>query len=129
MLHSPCATPDLNLWLLFLSWHILCQGNTAVGKIMKKFIVIFSKYHASFWVRQLFVDRPAGGCRRLVFPLFMLLNCPPNMCPTLNPLDQLLKKWILRIIIKTSFEYCSLNSANPYTFKYLNNGGSIQLQA
>ena len=33
--HSPRATPDLNLWLLFLSWHILCPGNTAVGKIKK----------------------------------------------------------------------------------------------
>ena len=27
---------------------------------------------------------------------------------------------------KTSFVYCSLNSANPYTFKYQTNGGSIQ---
>ena len=27
---------------------------------------------------------------------------------------------------KTSFVYRSLNSASPYTFKYLNNGGSIQ---
>ena len=30
--------------------------------------------------------------------LLMLLNCLPLMCPTLNPLDQLLKKWILRIV-------------------------------
>ena len=48
------------------------------------------------------------------------------MCRTLNPLDQLHKKWMLCIVIKTSFVYCSLNSANPYTFKHLNNGGSIQ---
>ena len=27
---------------------------------------------------------------------------------------------------KTSFVYCSPNSANPYTFQHLNNGGSIQ---
>ena len=33
--HSHRATPDPNLWLLFLSWQILCPGNTAVGKIMK----------------------------------------------------------------------------------------------
>ena len=48
------------------------------------------------------------------------------MWRTLNPLDQLHKKWIFRNIFKTSFVYCSLNSASPYTFKYLNNGGSIQ---
>ena len=29
--HSPRATVSLNLWLFFLSWHILCPGNTAVG--------------------------------------------------------------------------------------------------
>ena len=58
----------------------------------------------------------------LVFPLLMLLKCPPNMCSTLNPLDQLHKKWILRNVLKTSFESCSLNSASPYTLKYLNNG-------
>ena len=75
----------------------------------------------SYWM-----DRPASGCRLLVFPLLMLLNCPPNMCHTLGSLDQLHKKWILRIIIKTAFVYCSLNSTNPYTFKYLNNGGSIK---
>ena len=33
--HSHRATPNLNLWLLFISWYILCPGNTAVGKIMK----------------------------------------------------------------------------------------------
>ena len=62
----------------------------------------------------------------LFFPLLMLLNCPPYMCRTLNPLDQLYKKLILHIVLKTSIVYCSLNSANPYTFKHLNNGGSIQ---
>ena len=36
------------------------------------------------------------------------------------------KKCILQIVLKTSFVYCSLNSANLYTFKHLNNGGSIQ---
>ena len=72
------------------------------------------------------MDRPASGCRSLVFPLLVLLNCPPNMCRTLNPLDQLHKKCILRNVLKTSLVYCSLNSASPYTFKYLNNGGSIQ---
>ena len=56
----------------------------------------------------------------------MLLNCPPNLCSTLNPLDQLHKDWILRYRLKTSLVYCSLNSASPYTFKNLNNGGSIQ---
>ena len=48
------------------------------------------------------------------------------MCRTLNPLDQLHKMWILRNVLKTYVVYCSLNSASPYTFKYLNNGGSIQ---
>ena len=48
------------------------------------------------------------------------------MCRTLNPLDQLHKKWILRIVLKTPFAYCSLNSANPYTLMHLNYGGSIQ---
>ena len=44
----------------------------------------------------------------------------------LNPPEKLHKKWILRNVLKTSFVYCSLNSASPYTFKHLNNGGSIQ---
>ena len=48
------------------------------------------------------------------------------MCHTLNPLDQMHKKWILRKILKTSLVHCSLNSASPYSFKYLNNGGYIQ---
>ena len=48
------------------------------------------------------------------------------MSRTLNPLDQLHKKWILRNVLKTTLVYCSLNSASPFTFKYLNNGGSIQ---
>ena len=72
------------------------------------------------------MDRPAGGCRFLDFPLLMLLNWPPNMCRTLNPLDQLHKMWMIRNVLKTYLVYCSLNSANPYTFKYLNNEGSIQ---
>ena len=46
------------------------------------------------------MDRPASGCRLLVFPLLMLLDCPPNMCLTLNPLGQLHKKWILRNVLK-----------------------------
>ena len=46
------------------------------------------------------MDRPTGGCRLLVFPLWMVFNCPPNMCHTLNPLDQLHKKWILRNVLK-----------------------------
>ena len=81
---------------------------------------------ASFSVRQL-LDGPTS--RRLLFPRFslvLLLNCPPNMCITLNPLDQLHKMWILRNVLKTHLVYCSLNSASPYTFKYLNNEGSIQ---
>ena len=71
------------------------------------------------------MDQPAGGCRFLN-PLLMLFNCLPYMCRTLNLLDQLYKKWILRIVLKTSIIYCSLNIANPYNFKHLNNGGSIQ---
>ena len=81
---------------------------------------------ASFSVRQLF-DGPTR--RWMSFPRFSLVdafNCPPNMCRTLNPLDQLHKKWILRNVLKTSLVYCSLNSASPYTSKYLNSGGSIQ---
>ena len=46
----------------------------------------------------------------------MLLNCLAYMCRTLNPLDKLHKSG-----------YYILNSANPYTFKHLNNGGSIQI--
>ena len=72
------------------------------------------------------MDRPAVGCCFLIFPLLMLLNCPPYMCHTLNSLGQLHQKWKLRIVLETTFVYCSLNSANPYTFKHLNNGGSIQ---
>ena len=48
------------------------------------------------------------------------------MCRTLNPLDQLNQKWIFRIVLKTSFVYCLLNSDNSYNFKHLNDGGSIQ---
>ena len=81
---------------------------------------------ASFSEDSYLMDRPAGGCRFLVFPLLMLSNCPPNMCRTLNSLNQLYKKWILRNVLKSSLVYCSLNSASPYTFKYLNKGGSIQ---
>ena len=71
------------------------------------------------------MDQSDGGCRFPVSVLLMLLNCPPYICSTLNPLDQLHKKWVLRNVLKTSLVYCSLNSASPYTFKYLNNGGSI----
>ena len=46
------------------------------------------------------MDWPAGACRLLIFPFLMLLNFPPNMCSTLNSLDQLHKKWILCFIIK-----------------------------
>ena len=35
LLHSPRATPDLNLWFLFLSKHSLCPGDTAARKIME----------------------------------------------------------------------------------------------
>ena len=48
------------------------------------------------------------------------------MCSTLNPVDQVHKKWTLGNVLKTSLVNCSLNSVSPYTFKYLNNGGSIQ---
>ena len=72
------------------------------------------------------MDQPAGGCRFVAFPLLMFLNCLPNMCRTLNPLYQLHKKWILRNVLQTSLVYYSLNSASPNTFKYLNNGGSVQ---
>ena len=81
---------------------------------------------ASFSVRQL-PDGPTRGW--LSFPRFslvLLLNCPPNMCRTLNPLVQLHKMWILCNVLKTYLVYCSLNRDSPYTFKYLNNGGSIQ---
>ena len=127
MSHSHRVTPDVNVWLLYLSWHILCPVNTAVGKIMKYFFVVCSKVILPvFRYDSYLMDQPAGGCRFLVFLLLMLLNCPPNMCRTLNPLDQLHKKWLLRKVLKTSLVHCSLNSASPYTSKYLNNGGSIQ---
>ena len=79
---------------------------------------------ASVSVRQLWTNPPVEVVSSF-FPLLMLLNCPPNMCSTLNPLDQLHKKWILRNVLKTSLVYCSLNSARSYTLKYLNNGSSI----
>ena len=70
--HSHCATPDLNLWLLYLSWHILCPGNTAVGKIMEEFIVIFSQEILPvFSVRQLF-DGPTR--QWMSFPRFSLVG-------------------------------------------------------
>ena len=47
------------------------------------------------------------------------------MCRTLNPIHQLYKKCILRIVMETMFVYDSLNSANPYSFEHLYNGGSI----
>ena len=63
---------------------------------MKKFNVIFSQETLPvFRYDSYLMDRPADGCRFLVFPLLMLLNCPSNKCRTLNPLDQLHKKWIL----------------------------------
>ena len=55
---------------------------------------------ASFRYDSYLMDRSAGGCCFLAFPLLMLLNCPPNMCSTLNPLDQMHKKWILRNVLK-----------------------------
>ena len=81
---------------------------------------------ARFSVRQLF-DGPTR--RWMSSPQFSLVDdfkLAPNMCRTLNPLDQLHKKWILGKLLKTSSVYCSLNSDSPYTFKYLNNRGSIQ---
>ena len=44
------------------------------------------------------------------------------MCRTLTA-----QKCILHIVLRTSFDYCSFNSANLYTLKHLNNGGSIQM--
>ena len=81
---------------------------------------------ASFSVRQLLYGPTRQWLSFPRFSLVLLLNCPPNMCRTLNPLDQLHKMWILRNVLKTYLVYCSLNSASPYIFKYLNNGGSIQ---
>ena len=99
--HSHLAAPYLNLWLLFLM-----SRNTAVGKIMKEFIVIFSQEILSvFWYDSHLMDRPAGGYRFLVFLLLVLLNCPPNMCRTLKLFDQLHKKWILCNVLKTSLVY------------------------
>ena len=93
LLHSPHATPDLNLWFLFLSKHSLCPGDTAARKIMEWFIVIFSQEILPvFRYDSYLIDRPTGGCRLLVFPLLMLFDCRPNMCHTLNPLVQQHKK-------------------------------------
>ena len=47
-----------------------------------------------------------SACSAFIFPLLILLNCPPNMCLTLNPLDQLHKKWILRNVLKTYMTIC-----------------------
>ena len=55
---------------------------------------------ASFSVRQLFNGPTRRWVSSPLFFLLMLLNCPPNMCCTLNPLDQLHKKWILRNVLK-----------------------------
>ena len=64
---------------------------------------LLTRYLASFSVWQL-LD---GSTRRWMsfsrFPLLMLVNYPPNMCPTLNPVNKLHKKWILRNVLKTSF--------------------------
>ena len=69
---------------------------------------------ASFSVRQLFDGLTHRWMSSPRFPFLKLLNCPPNMCGTLNPLDQLHKKWILRIIIKkTSFVYCYWTVLTP----------------
>ena len=100
--------------------HSSCKDNEIV------YCHLLTRNLASFSVRQL-LDGPTRHW--LSFPCFslvLLLNCPPNMCRTLNPLDQLHKMWILRNVLKTYLVYCSLKSASPYTFKYLNNGGSIK---
>ena len=63
--HSHLATPDLNLFLM--------SRKTAVGKIMNLFIVIFLQEILSvFRYDSYLMDRPAGGCRFLVFLLLML---------------------------------------------------------
>ena len=82
---------------------------------------------ASCSVRQLFDGPTHRWMSSLRFSHVDAFNLSPNMCHTLNPLDLLHIKSILRIIIKISFAYCSLNSANPYTFKYLNNGGQSKM--
>ena len=48
------------------------------------------------------------------------------MCYTLNPLDQLHKKWILRNVLKHCLYTAHWTVQAPYTFKYLDNGSSIQ---
>ena len=92
--------------------------NTAVGKIMKEFIVIFSQEILSvFWYDSYLMDRPAGGYRFLVFLLLVLLNCPPNMCRTLKLFDQLHKKWMLCNVLKASLvNSCSLTVLAPKPF-------------
>ena len=99
--HCHRATPDLKLWLLFLSWHILCPGNTAVWKDNELvYCHLLTRNIASFSVQLIFDGPTHWWMSSPRFSLVDVLNCPPNMCCSLNPLDQLHKKWTLRNVLK-----------------------------
>ena len=115
---TPSSSICSNCFLVGISY-VLETQYIVVGKIMKK-LTVTTRNLASFFGTAL-MSGPTGGCRFLVFPLLMLLNCPFYMC---HPLTA--QKCISHIVLRPSFVYCSLNSANIYTFKHLNNGGSIQ---
>ena len=102
----------LNLWLLFLSWHILCPETSSWKDNEIVYCHLFTRNLASFSVRQLPDELTRPWLSFPHFPLVLLLNCPPNLCPTLNPLDQLHKMWILCNVLKTYLVYCSLNGAS-----------------
>ena len=81
---------------------------------------------ASFSVRQL-IDGPTR--RWMSFPCFSLDDAfKLSILYVLHTksTQATAQKVDITYRLKTSFIYCSLNSANPYNFKHLNNGGSIQ---
>ena len=87
---------------------------------------LFTRNLASFSERQFF-DGPT--CRGMSSPRFSLLYAFKLSAYHVQHTKftrSTAQKVDIRYHYKTSFVYCSLNNVNPYTFKYLNNGGSIQ---
>ena len=83
---------------------------------------------SSFSVWQLIDGPTPGGCRFLVYPLLMLLKLSALYVFHTKSTRSTAQKVDTTYLLKTSFVSCLLNGAtcNPYNFKHLNNGGSIQ---
>ena len=99
---SPRATPDLNLWLLFLMSrkHSSWKDNEIIN------CHLLTRDLPRFSVGQLF-----DGLTRwwMSSPRFSLVDAF-KLCHTLNPLNQLHKQWILRNVLSTAL---AKNHAKP----------------